>query len=272
MRSTATSRRAASGGTRLPRTAGPMPASRVMVRPTSGAMIIERGRQGQATGGQGEAEGVEHGLEADGDADAGHHAQGRGDDADQGGLQHHRTEHLSAGRTHRPQQGRVPVPLGHDDREGVVDAEGGDQQGDPAEGAQERAQEAEEVAVDRLVLLVDELLAGERRRPRPRAPTDRFAASSSAETPSAASTRTLVAPSRPPRMCSRAPSRLKPVKVTVPSPSSSPKVAMPTISTSTGLGVSTVVWSPTWSSPSSAAPRLMMTSSWPSGARPSTRR
>ena len=79
----------------------------------------------------------------------------------------------------------------------------------------------------------------------------------------------VTSPGRP-VMCSSAPASENAVNVVGPSPSSPPNVAIPTIVTSTGSGVATIVVSPTARSPSSAAPRLITTSSVASGARPST--
>ena len=69
----------------------------------------------------------------------------------------------------------------------------------------------------------------------------------------------------------------KPVKVLPAMLSEVPKATMPTISTGTWSGTSTLVVSPTASSPASAEPRSITTSTGPPsrrdrGARPSTMR
>src|SRR5919108_308999 len=61
-----------------------------------------------------------------------------------------------------PQQGHLPGPLGDDDRERVVDAERGDQQGDAGEHGQERPQHAQELAVDLVDPVLRPLVAGQR--------------------------------------------------------------------------------------------------------------
>ena len=60
---------------------------------------------------------------------------------------------LAARRADRPHQRRLSGALGDEDRERVVDAEGGDDHGDAGEGQQHRLEEAEEVALDVALLL-----------------------------------------------------------------------------------------------------------------------
>ena len=115
----------------------------------------------QTTGRQREPERVEQRLQALGEREAEAEARRRGDDADHDRLSGERPEHLAAVGTDRPEQRRRPLPLGGDDRERVVDAERGDEQGDRREHEQEDAQEADEVGVDLVVRLVDEIVAAD---------------------------------------------------------------------------------------------------------------
>ena len=64
---------------------------------------------------------------------------------------------MTPGGADGPQQRRLSAALSADDRERVVDAEGGDQQGDAREHDQERAQELQEHLVDVVDVLLGEL-------------------------------------------------------------------------------------------------------------------
>ena len=79
--------------------------------------------------------------------------EGLGGDAD---------DHLAPRRADGPQQGGLPGALGDEDRERVVDAERRDDHRDAGEGEQDRPEQAEEVALDVLLLLGRELGAGDR--------------------------------------------------------------------------------------------------------------
>src|SRR3546814_16695922 len=61
-----------------------------------------------------------------------------------------------------PQQRGLTGALGREDREGVEDAERGHQQGDAREGEQARHEDAKEVALDRLLLLLGQVVPGDR--------------------------------------------------------------------------------------------------------------
>ena len=72
-----------------------------------------------------------------------------------------RAEHLAAAGADGPEHGEVLDPLGDDDREGVVDDERADEEGDVGERHQERVEEAD--VLGEVGLLVGRvLLAGER--------------------------------------------------------------------------------------------------------------
>ncbi len=75
-------------------------------------------------------------------ADAGGEADGRGDEPDDDGLEQHRPEHLTAAGTDGPHQRHLLAALGDEDREGVVDDERADEQGDDGEDQQEGVEEA----------------------------------------------------------------------------------------------------------------------------------
>ena len=78
--------------------------------------------------------------------DAEPEADGRGDDAEDGALEHDRAEHLAARGAERPQRRELLRSLRDRDRERVEDDEGADEQCDSAEGEQEVANERDELA------------------------------------------------------------------------------------------------------------------------------
>ncbi|CNG73650.1 Uncharacterised protein [Mycobacterium tuberculosis] len=96
-------------------------------------------------------------------------------------------------------------------------------------------------------------------------------ASSAWLTPSSARTATPLMRPVPLAMCSRAPASENAVNDVSPKASSSPNLLIPTTVTGIFCGVSTAVRSPTARSPSSANILLMTTSSGARGARPDTR-
>ena len=122
------------------------------------------GADHEVGGGQFEA-GLHHRLEEAGDSDAGDEADGR--------RQHTNGERFGGNREHDlparcadgAHQGRLAGALGDEDRERVVDAEGGNDDGDTGEGQQQCLEEAEEVTLDVALLLGGELGAGERLDP-----------------------------------------------------------------------------------------------------------
>ena len=71
-----------------------------------------------------------------------------GDDADGERLGGDGNDDLAPRRTDGPHQCRLACALGDEDRERVVDAEGGDDDGDAGEGEQHGLEEAEEVTLD----------------------------------------------------------------------------------------------------------------------------
>ena len=101
-------------------------------------------------------------LEGAGDADAGGEPNRCRNEADGQRLSGNGQHDLASGRADRPHQRRLSGPLGNEDRERVVDAEGGDDHGDAGEGEQYRLEESEEVALDVTLLLGAELGAGDR--------------------------------------------------------------------------------------------------------------
>ena len=95
----------------------------------------------------------------------------RGDQPDDDGLEQHRAEHLAAAGADGPHQGHLLGALGDEDREGVVDDERADEQGDDGEDQQEGVEEAH-VLLDVGLLLLGDLGAGQHldvRRARPAA-------------------------------------------------------------------------------------------------------
>ncbi len=92
-------------------------------------------------------------LEDAGDADAGGEADGRRQHADGQRLGGNGQDDLAARRADGPHQCGLSGALGDEDRERVVDAEGGDDDGDAGERQQQRLEEAEEVALDVALLL-----------------------------------------------------------------------------------------------------------------------
>ena len=108
-----------------------------------------------------------------------------------------REHDLAARRPDRPHQRRLAGALGDEDRERVVDAEGGDDDGDAGERQQHRLEEAEEVALDVVLLLGGQLGAGDRLDPvRQRGRDPCFEVRGNG--PSSARTRTAVIDSAPP--------------------------------------------------------------------------
>jgi hypothetical protein len=114
------------------------------VRPHPGPRL---GRQVEATGRQ-------HALEEPGDEQAEADAEHRGEQSDEGGFEQHRAQDLRAGGAERPQQGQLADPLAEQDREGVVDEEGRDEQRDAGKGQQHGLEDGQEPP-DLLGALVD---------------------------------------------------------------------------------------------------------------------
>ena len=156
-RSTATSRSAASGATREARIAGVTLATSVVSTPTRRGGDDRARRDDEPGGRQREAGAAHQGLQAGGEAEADAEPDGRGDDADDERLEGDRHDDLAPGGADRPQQRGLTGPLGHEDREGVVDAERGDDEGDPGEGQQDRLEHVEEVGADVVLLLGGQL-------------------------------------------------------------------------------------------------------------------
>jgi hypothetical protein len=127
---------AATGGTRDARHAGTSAETTVTTTPTTRAMIEQ---------------GHEHG----GDAEAQDEADDRATDADGERLDEHRASDLAAAGSHRPHERHLPPPLGHDDRERVVDDEDPDEHRDDGEGQQEVRDERQLVLEVGLALLGD---------------------------------------------------------------------------------------------------------------------
>jgi len=94
-------------------------------------------------------------LQQAGHQDAGGEADQRGDDADDHGLRQQAPDHLTPAGADGPQQRRLPLPLGHDDGERVVDGEGGHEQRDSGEDQQQDVEELQGVLDVGLVLLGD---------------------------------------------------------------------------------------------------------------------
>lgn len=80
-----------------------------------------------------DAEGIQQAAQTQGDPAAEQDPERGRRDAGEQRLDEHGCEHLPAGRAERAQQRRLAQALCDGDREGVVDAEGRDQQGDPDE-------------------------------------------------------------------------------------------------------------------------------------------
>ena len=102
VRSSDTSRMAASGGMREPRTAGRNPATKVTTMPTTSGATIAARRDDETTGRDREPEGGEPGLQTGTHGDAEAQPDDRRDRADHEGLRHRREQHLAAARADRP--------------------------------------------------------------------------------------------------------------------------------------------------------------------------
>ena len=142
-RSMATSRRAASGGTRVERMAGTRAAMSVDAHADDERDHHGGRPDGQPVGGEVGAERRERGRDALGQPDAGGHAEHRGHHAHEHRLEEHRAQHLAAARPDGAQQGQLARALGHEDREGVRDHEDADEQRDPAEHLERDLEELE---------------------------------------------------------------------------------------------------------------------------------
>ena len=89
---------------------------------------------------------------------------GRADQADDQRLEQHRPGDLRLGRAQRPEQGQFPGALRDDDREGVEDQEGADDQRDRGEHQQERGDERQSL-LQLVLVLGGDLLVVERLEP-----------------------------------------------------------------------------------------------------------
>lgn len=103
---------------------------------------------GEAAGRQRQTERVERCLQQRSNADATEQADDGREHTDHQRLDHRGLQHLAPSRTDGAHEGRLPAPLGDDDREGVVDAERRHEQRDPGEHHEEGGDESEEVGVD----------------------------------------------------------------------------------------------------------------------------
>ena len=157
--SMATSRSAASGGTRDARIAGTTVATSVTIMPTANAAITVDGFTVSAPLVMPAPRAWNSARKPAASGDPDDQAEDRRDETDRGGFERDRAEHLGAGRADRAQERRLARALGDDDRERVVDAERRDEQRDEREHQQERLEEAEERLVDVVVVLLGELLA-----------------------------------------------------------------------------------------------------------------
>ena len=117
---------------------------------------------GEPTGWEGEAERVEHALEQPCEPDAAEQTERGGDDSDCECFERHGGAHLTARRTDGSQQCQLPSSLRDSDREGVVDAQGRDDEGDAREDDEERSQQIQEAAGDVVYAFPSELRAGDR--------------------------------------------------------------------------------------------------------------
>ena len=147
LRSTAAVRIAAIGRTRAARIAGMAADTTVTMVPTittsttRSGCTCERDRAGPHEVGH-----DRHRLaEQQEQPDAGQHADHAGHDPDDERLEHDRPSQLRPASTDGPQQGELADPLGHDDREGVVDDEDADEQGHVGEDLEHRAEHAGDV-------------------------------------------------------------------------------------------------------------------------------
>ena len=131
---------------RVARTAGHTDATSVTSVPVSIATTAVRALEDHRGLRHVEVDRPEERGEALREQDAEPEADGRGDDAEDGALEHDRAEHLAARGAERPQRRELLRSLRDRDRERVEDDEGADEQGDSAEGEQEVANERDELA------------------------------------------------------------------------------------------------------------------------------
>ena len=144
--SSAPSRTAAIGGTRVARIAGNSPASTVISVPTRSETTIVRGAKTVSASGRSRLERAEQRLEALREPEPEEEPDDGREEADHERLEQHRAEHLPPGGAERPQRRELARPLGDRDRERVEDHERADEQRDPGEGEQEVADERRELA------------------------------------------------------------------------------------------------------------------------------
>ena len=153
------SARAATGGMRTARRAGLMADTTVTPTPDDQGGDHRPGGEDQRAGGQGDAEPLEQGLEAQGGQHAEAQADQRGHQPEDEGLDQHGAEHLASAGPDDAEQGQLPGPLAHDDGEGVEDGEAADEQRDEGEDQQGGGEEGEGL-VDGVGRLVGHRLAG----------------------------------------------------------------------------------------------------------------
>ena len=143
---TAPSRSAITGATRIARSAGARHDSSVTTVPTTSETTIVRVRIDGARRRQVEPDRLEQLPQAGGDEDPQPEPHERPGQPDHQPLGQHRAHHLPARGSQRAQQRELADPLHDRDRERVEDAEGADEQRDAREREQGRLQEGELVA------------------------------------------------------------------------------------------------------------------------------
>ena len=251
VRSIATSRSAARGGTLVARQAGTIALSTVMSSPARSAKatvdeLITRLVVGRST-----PPPLKIPRDADGEQDADQQTEHRGDEADDHRLEQHRPEHLALARTDGPKQRQLAGALGHEDGEGVGDDERADEQGDSCEEAECGAEEPEALLhVEAPCSAASTPVITSRSLPT----TGRMRSTSSSwEIPSSAAA--MMVSTCPTTPASRwASGRVKLAETAPPRASSLPKVSVPTSTYWRAPScVSTVTVSPTEKSPSSVA-------------------
>ena len=137
------SRSAAIGAMRVARSAGTRLAMTVTTTPTSSDTTIVRVAMTDAVAGRSAPIALNSARRRGHERDAAEQPGERREQADDGGLEHDRAQHLAARRAEHPQQRELARALRDGDRERVVDHERADEQRDAAEDEQRRAKEAE---------------------------------------------------------------------------------------------------------------------------------
>ena len=141
-----TSAMAATGGTRAARSAGITAATTVIPTPTTNEITTVRVSSTVDVSGSSRPISRSSWSSPTPSAMPASSPSERRHRADEEGLDHHRPDHLTTGRAHRPQQPELAGPLRHEDGEGVEDDERTDHDPDGGEAEERIGEEPEELS------------------------------------------------------------------------------------------------------------------------------